>query len=66
MEELNFIYNNALKIYESNTLTFEEKYHLIFSDDISLKTNFDWYDPDTSYEDDVNAYMSAFTEFMEK
>jgi hypothetical protein len=28
--------------------------------------SFDWYDPDTSYEEDVRAYMRALTELRER
>ena len=43
--------------------TAETKYDLIFSEDISGAirgiTHFDCYDPDTSYEEDVAAYITA-------
>jgi hypothetical protein len=59
------IYNKALKIFNSE-LDWKDKYDLIFSEDISLKFNFEWYDPDTSYEEDITAFMSALTEYMKK
>lgn len=41
----------------------ETKYDLIFSDELSralgLMFPLDYYDPDTSYEEDVQAYVSA-------
>lgn len=44
-------------------------YDTIFSDDISKKAlgivSFDWYDPDTTYYEDVMAFMSAFDEECE-
>jgi len=58
------IYKRAKKIYESNDLDWDQKYHLIFSDEISMKTKFEWYDPDMDYDDDVIAYMEAFKDHM--
>lgn len=48
-------------------LDWELKYNLIFSDDISREMyNLDlvpeYYDPDSSYEDDVLAFVRAVTE----
>ena len=59
------IYQRAKRIIASD-LEWEDKYDMIFSDEISKKVNFNWYDPDTSYEEDVLAFMSAFDEYMEK
>ena len=60
------IYNKAVRIWEADDLSDDEKYDLIFSDEISRNFNFDWYDPDTSYEEDVNAYMWALEEHINK
>lgn len=43
----------------------EQLYHFIFSDKISgvvsgIVPDFDWYDPDTTYEEDVKAWIMAF------
>lgn len=48
----------------------EEKYDMIFSEQISKKiaatdVRIDYYDPDTSYEEDVNAYVNALIEKVE-
>ena len=76
-EYLEYLYNIAhdkafenhhdySKIYDDNT--WEKLYHKIFSDEISLIIckkfpNFDWYDPDTSYYEDVNAFIEAFKNY---
>jgi hypothetical protein len=62
-KELKDIHKKAKKIVSSN-LTWEEKYNIIFSEEISYKTDFDWVDPDMDYEDDVMAYMNAFDDCM--
>jgi hypothetical protein len=59
------IYNRA-KIIVSSELKWDEKYDLIFSDEISNNFSFEWYDPDLDYEDDVLAYMRGFDEYMKK
>jgi hypothetical protein len=55
----------AHKIVDSD-LSWKAKYDLIFSDDISMKVKLDYYDPDTSYEEDVYAWMTAFDEYLGK
>jgi hypothetical protein len=55
-------------IFESNT-SWEFKYHRIFNtwrNDIkplldSLNDTLNWYDPDTSYEDDIKSFMEALS-----
>jgi len=59
------IYHKAKKIHEAEDLDEREKYDLIFSEEISAKVSFDYYDPDTSYEEDVSAFMSGFKEYVE-
>jgi hypothetical protein len=59
------IYDKAKKIYEAEDLDDEEKYDMIFSDEISRKVSFDYYDPDTTYEEDVAAFMRGFEEYIE-
>lgn len=56
----------AQQIYDSDS-TWEIKYDLIFSDNISkaiyqARPTFDYYDPDTSYEEDVRAFCNAASE----
>jgi len=65
IEFIQSIYDKAKKIYEAEDLDDEEKYDMIFSDEISRKVSFDYYDPDTSYEEDVAAFMRGFEEHIE-
>lgn len=60
------IYDKATKIVNSKTLDWKTKYELIFSEEVSLHFNFDWYDPDMDYEDDVKAFMNGFKDYIEK
>ena len=63
-EELSKVYKEANSIYESK-LSDEAKYNLIFSEKISQKVPFSWYDLcDASYEEDVRYFMDAFREYM--
>ena len=57
---------------EDNYACWEVAYNLVFSDDGSkrirqmlneLNLSFDYYDPDTSYKEDVLAYTNALSEF---
>ena len=57
------IYERAKRIIASD-LEWEEKYDMIFSEEISRKFSLDYYDPDTSYEEDVMAFMNALDEYM--
>ena len=70
MEEIDKLLNliqRAERTYESD-LDWEDKYDVIFSKSCSQEINllrkqvglsFDYYDPDTSYEEDVSAYVRA-------
>jgi hypothetical protein len=62
-KELKELHKRAKRIIASN-LDWEVKYNLIFSDDMSMKVKFDWYDPDMDYEDDVMAWMDGFDRHM--
>lgn len=64
-EEKKKIYERAKRIITSD-LEWEEKYDMIFSEEISRKFSLDYYDPDTSYEEDVMAFMNALDEYMRK
>jgi hypothetical protein len=57
-----------------STLEPEHQYHLIFSDKISKKIYaifkefnylFDYYDPDTSYEEDMDYFLRAVREHVD-
>lgn len=68
-EIINKLYFEIIQIYESD-LEWEKKYNEIFSDNYSSKIRellpFDYYDPDMDYQDDVNAYVTALKEAVEK
>ena len=59
------LHERAKRIVASS-LSWKEKYDMIFSSDVSDKVDFDWYDPDMDYEDDVRAFMVGFQEYMVK
>ncbi len=59
----NKIFERAKKIIASD-LPWNEKYNMIFSDEVSGQFSLDYYDPDMDYEDDVRAFMSALEEHM--
>lgn len=56
------LYRIADAVFESD-ISWETKYDLIFSQELSVPMtelgNLDWYDLDSSYQDDVRAFMSA-------
>jgi hypothetical protein len=62
-DELHLIYNEARRIFDSN-LSWEAKFDLIFSDNVSKKVDLDWRDPDLSYEADVTSFMDKFDRYM--
>lgn len=64
---INKILGKADLIFNAKDLSWEEKYDLILSDKISMRVNhlFDYYDPDTTYEEDVCAFMNGFREYVE-
>lgn len=50
---------------ECSEEAWEALYHFVFSDRVSHKIceilpSFDWFDPDTTYEEDVMAWIMAF------
>ena len=56
------------EIVRDQSMDWDGKFDLIFSDHISIKilafsrkhgVTLDWYDPDTSYEEDVMAFYNA-------
>lgn len=63
-EEKNTIFERAKRIVDSEELTWEKKYDLIFSNEISDQFDLDYYDPDCDYEDDVRAFMNALEDYM--
>ena len=66
--ELQRIYFKAKGVIASN-MSWEAKYDLIFSPEISqevfkLSRDFDYCDPDTTYEEDVMAFFNSFEEYL--
>ncbi len=65
-------YDNLVEIRDrihriiNSDLEWVDKYDMIFSDDISMKFHLDYYDPDTSYEEDVLAWVQAFESYFKK
>ena len=70
IKKLEKVHETANAIYNSIYLSAEEKYERIFSDDISkvvfAEVRLEYCDPDTGYEEDVNAFMMAFNEKMKE
>ena len=73
-EQLKNLQKEANEIYNSD-ISWETKYKLIFSKNISRRFNelieeinehFSYYDPDSDYDDDVIAFMSAMNEKIEE
>lgn len=59
------LYDKVKKIVNNDLITEEAKYDFIFSESISdelykIVPKFEYYDPDTSYEEDVDAFVNAF------
>lgn len=67
LTKLRNLHAQAREVFDSN-LSWETKYSLIFSKHISCQVfdliSLDYYDPDTSYQEDVMAFMNAFDEAM--
>lgn len=68
MDELQETFEYINNIYNSD-LSWEAKFDLIFSTHGSQKfcklaRGFDWYDPDTSYEEDVSAFYFVAKSYM--
>ena len=62
-EERSEIYERAKRIIAAD-LEWRKKYDMIFSEEVSRKFSLSYYDPDTSYEEDVMAFMRALDEHM--
>jgi hypothetical protein len=69
LEKLTSLYDQTIEIFESD-LPWDTKYDLIFSENISVEVfnliKLDYYDPDTSYEEDVTAFVRYFKDKMGK
>lgn len=67
--ELLDLFVKTAHIMESD-FSWEEKYDLIFSEEISKRvfaiTPNSWYDPDTTYQEDVEAFYDQFKEQVKR
>jgi hypothetical protein len=67
MDELNELLEECNRIVDSD-MSWEDKYDAIFSDRISKRVfsllHLDYCDPDTTYEEDVMAFVDAFAHAM--
>lgn len=64
LEIVNYVYDNAYKFTEDE---WENIYDIIFGDKVcgvvvDAIPNFDWFDPDTTYKEDVLAFIQALLE----
>ena len=64
LEIANYVYDNAYNFTEDE---WENLYDIIFDDKVcgvvtDSIPNFDWFDPDTSYKEDILAFIQAFFE----
>ena len=58
--------NKKCHMIADSDLYWNEKYDMIFSDDVMQHIKFKWFDPDCSEEDDVRAFLLAFDEHIIK
>ena len=71
-EELQNFYEKLTKWEEEaalGELSWEDLYDIVFSKKVSKRIykilpNFRWYDPDTTYQEDVVAFISQFKEYF--
>lgn len=75
LAKLRQILGVAEDIVRAEEFTWENRYDLIFSNQIARQVSnlfhaspivFDYYDPDSSYEDDVTAFVDALEDHIEK
>lgn len=67
--------NNKIQKLINEDIDWETKYDLVFCENVSrrvfkllkeLGVSFDYYDPDTSYEEDLRAFANALKEKVEE
>lgn len=71
-EELQNFYEKLSKWEEEavlEELSWEDLYDIVFSKKVSKRIykilpNFTWYDPDTTYQEDVVAFITQFKEYF--
>lgn len=67
--ELHYLKSEINRIVANYNMSWEQKYDAIFSEKISkrffqIANGFSYYDPDSSYEDDVRAFQNAVNEYV--
>ncbi len=60
-KQLTEFYDKCRRVVDSPDINWETKYDFVFNKE-NPRIPFQWYDPDTSEEEDVMAFMSAFEE----
>ena len=68
-DEMIDIFQKMKSIIYDDSLEWEEKFQLVFSNEISNKiyllvTSLDYYDPDSGYQDDTLAFYQAVKEYL--
>ena len=70
INEIEIINRDVKQIIDNDGLEWSEKYNMIFSSNISLRVfeliNLDYYNPDTSYEEDIMAFAYALNEWVNR
>jgi hypothetical protein len=69
-ETIDRAYDKVVEL-ECSEEAWEALYHFVFSDRVSNKIyeilpNFEWYDPDATYREDVCAFIDAFWREMDE
>jgi len=70
LKKLQKLNRKAQQIVADDSLTWDEKYSKVFSDKISTKvfdlTKLEYWDPDTTYEEDTCAFVNALDEHVKE
>lgn len=71
--QLRILHTSIMGIYQVEELSWEDRYGAIFTMSGSVRKHFqdagwefDYYDPDTSYEEDVKAFVTYFDRRMQE
>lgn len=66
-EVLEYVVSTAIKIIDDPSLSWESKYDNVFNLNTILRRYgvvLDYYDPDTTYEEDTKAFVNALKEYL--
>ena len=68
LDELLDVVTQVNQVFTSEALSWEAKYDLIFSETLSQRvfdlSHLDYYDPDTTYQEDVEAFVNAVNQHV--